>query len=75
MTREEALLKGREEGYNKALRDLTKLMYIKSFEETSELQKWDGGCWIRYKLFENCVDELKAQGRKNWERIEREGEE
>lgn len=24
-----------------------------------EQKEREGGCWIRYKLFENCVDELK----------------
>ena len=27
-------------------------MYHESFEKDSDLQKWDSGCWIRYKLFE-----------------------
>lgn len=45
--------------YEKALKDLTELMYQKSFIEDSEMQKWDSGCWIRYKLFENCVEQLK----------------
>lgn len=45
--------------YEKALDDLSELMYQKSFREDSEMQKWDSGCWIRYKLFENCVEQLK----------------
>lgn len=45
--------------YEKALKDLTELMYQKSMIEDSEMQKWDSGCWIRYKLFENCVEQLK----------------
>lgn len=28
-------------------------MYHEAFETDSELQKWDSGCWIRYKMFEN----------------------
>ena len=31
-------------------------MYHNAFETDTELQKWDGGCWIRYKLFENILD-------------------
>ena len=32
-------------------------MYQKSMVEDSDMQKWDSGCWIRYKLFENVLDE------------------
>ena len=32
-------------------------MYHESFEKDSDLQKWDGGCWIRYKLFEQVLRE------------------
>ena len=31
-------------------------MYHNAFETDTELQKWDSGCWIRYKLFENILD-------------------
>lgn len=62
MTREEALLIGREEGYNKALKDLW-FKVIKKYDEFLSLEELD-----------ECLSELKAQGRKNWERIEREGE-
>lgn len=24
------------------------------------MQKWDGGCWIRYKLFENVLSKQKV---------------
>lgn len=30
-------------------------MYHEAFEIDSDMQKWDGGCWIRYKMFENCI--------------------
>ena len=30
-------------------------MYHESFEKDSDLQKWDSGCWIRYKLFEQVL--------------------
>lgn len=53
------LVKWENEIYNKALEDLERVMYQKSFRESSEMQKWDSGCWIRYKLFENCVEQLK----------------
>ena len=31
-------------------------MYHEAFEKDSKLQKWDSGCWIRYKMFENHLD-------------------
>ena len=31
-------------------------MYHEAFETDSKLQKWDSGCWIRYKMFENHLD-------------------
>lgn len=31
-------------------------MYEEAFMKDSNMQKWDGGCWIRYKLFERVVD-------------------
>lgn len=31
---------------------LGEAMYHAAFETDTDLQKWDGGCWIRYKLFE-----------------------
>ena len=37
------------------LGDLDKLereMYHKAFETDTDLQRWDSGCWIRYKMFE-----------------------
>lgn len=30
-------------------------MYHESFEKDSDLQRWDGGYWIRYKLFEQVL--------------------
>lgn len=27
-------------------------MYHEAFETDTPMQKWDSGCWIRYKLFE-----------------------
>lgn len=38
------------------LDDLTARMYHEAFITDTPLQKWDGGCWIRYKMFENCRD-------------------
>jgi hypothetical protein len=36
---------------------LARAMYEESFEKDSDMQRWDSGCWIRYKLFENVLDE------------------
>ena len=32
-----------------------KEMYHEAFETDSDMQKWDSGCWIKYKMFENCI--------------------
>ena len=34
---------------------LKKTMYHEAFEKDSDMQKWDSGCWIRYKMFENVI--------------------
>ena len=31
-------------------------MYHEAFETDSDMQKWDSGCWIRYKMFENALE-------------------
>ena len=36
--------------------ELSKKMYHDAFETDTELQKWEGGCWIRYKMFEKNRD-------------------
>lgn len=38
--------------------ELRKRMYHATFEQDSDLQRWDSGCWIRYKLFEQVLEEL-----------------
>ncbi len=35
---------------------LEAMMYHEAFEIDSDMQKWDSGCWIRYKVFENCMN-------------------
>lgn len=37
--------------------DFANRMYQEAFVKDSDLQKWDSGCWIRYKLFENVLSE------------------
>lgn len=36
--------------------ELRNAMYHEAFETDSDMQKWDGGCWIRYKMFEKAID-------------------
>lgn len=47
--------------------ELREKMYHEAFEVDSDMQKWDGGCWIRYKLFENVLNEqiLEEKRRQN----------
>ena len=33
-------------------------MYSEAFESDTDMQRWDSGCWIRYKLFEKVVDNM-----------------
>ena len=37
---------------------LQNAMYHEAFETDTEMQRWDSGCWIRYKLFENILEQL-----------------
>ena len=39
---------------------LKKRMYEEAFEKDSSMQRWDSGCWIRYKLFENILNEMPS---------------
>ena len=32
-------------------------MYYEAFEKDSADQRWDSGCWIRYRLFEKALKE------------------
>lgn len=36
--------------------ELSDAMYHEAFETDSKMQKWDSGCWIRYKMFEKKRD-------------------
>ena len=38
------------------LDELAKKMYHDAFETDTELQKWESGCWIRYRMFEKNRD-------------------
>ena len=48
-------------------------MYHEAFETDSEMQKWDSGCWIRYKMFENAIDDAPTIEPKRGEWIDRSG--
>lgn len=37
--------------------ELIERMYHDAFETDTDMQKWDSGCWIRYKMFENAMDD------------------
>ena len=43
------------------LKEIKEAMYTQCFERNNDedMQKWDGGNWFRYKLFENVVEQLK----------------
>lgn len=32
-------------------------MYHDAFETDTDMQRWDSGCWIRYKMFEKAIVE------------------
>lgn len=36
--------------------ELRKAMYHEAFETASPMQKWESGCWIRYKMFERNLE-------------------
>lgn len=35
------------------------MMFHGAFEEDSDLQRWDGGCWIRYRMFERALEQIE----------------
>ena len=47
-----------------AFDEVERAMYHEAFEVSHEkdgMQKWDSGNWIRYKLFENVIEQLKEK--------------
>ena len=40
--------------------DLRNAMYHEAFETDTKMQKWESGCWIRYKLFENVLNAMPS---------------
>ena len=59
----EMLLDLYQQGRVDAIDDVRRAMYHQCFEcnNDEDMQKWDSGNWIRYKLFENVIEQLKEQ--------------
>ena len=50
-----------------SIKAMREAMYHEAMEKDSNEQKWDGGCWIRYKMFERVVESLpSAQKTGHW---------
>lgn len=50
-------------------------MYHDAFETDTDMQKWDSGCWIRYKMFEKAIAEaptVEERKKGKWMRTGRE---
>ena len=48
-------------------------MYTEAFESDTNMQRWDSGCWIRYKLFEKVVDNMPTVPYSpRWHKVEEE---
>lgn len=41
-------------------------MYHEAFETDTDMQRWDNGCWIRYKMFENAIDNAPTIEPQRW---------
>lgn len=37
---------------------LKEQMYHEAFEKTTDMQRWDSGCWIRYHMFEDTIESI-----------------
>lgn len=35
-------------------------MYHEAFEKDSKDQRWDSGCWIRYRMFDKVVEAIPS---------------
>ena len=40
--------------------DLRNAMFHEAFDTDTKMQKWESGCWIRYKLFENVLNAMPS---------------
>ena len=52
-----------QQGRADAVDEVSRAMYHQCFEcnNDEDMQKWDSGNWIRYKLFENVIEQFKEQ--------------
>ena len=52
-----------QQGRADAIDEVSRAMYHQCFEcnNDEDMQKWDSGNWIRYKLFENVIEQFKEQ--------------
>lgn len=41
--------------------ELKQEMYHEVFEKDSDMQKWDSGCWMRYRLFEKVLEKIPSK--------------
>ena len=50
-----------DKGRADAIDEISRAMYHQCFECNNDenMQKWDGGNWFRYKLFENVLEQIK----------------
>ena len=57
----EMLLDLYKQGRVDAIDEVSRSMYHQCFEcdNDEDMQKWDSGNWLRYKLFENVIEQLK----------------
>jgi len=48
----------------KVFNEVEEAMYHQCFEcdNDEDMQKWESGNWIRYKLFENVMEQLRMTG-------------
>lgn len=60
---EEELAEHDAEIRTEVLKEIESAMYHQCFEcdNDEDMQKWDGGNWFRYKLFENVIERVKGQ--------------
>lgn len=50
-----------DETWNLTLDKLRRKVYQKCMVEELEDVKWDSGCWIRYRLIEQIIEEVEIE--------------
>lgn len=40
--------------------ELRRAMYHEAFDKDTKDQRWDSGCWIRYRMFERIIDSIPS---------------